>query len=80
MSSEWKNIGTIRESKKGNLYIKIDADLNAKEGDTFMLKNKKKEILESAEKGYITEERAQELIENLSFIKYTIVKPPNKDM
>jgi hypothetical protein len=80
MSKKWlNNIGTINQSKKGNLYIKINKDFNAKEGDRLVLKNKKQEILDSVQAGVITEDKGQELIEKLSFIKYVIHLPPREE-
>jgi hypothetical protein len=80
MSKEWlNNIATINESKSGNLYIKVNRDFSVKEGATLMLKNKKQEILESAQAGKISEERAQELVEKLGFIKYVIHMPPQEE-
>jgi hypothetical protein len=80
MSKEWINdIGTINKSKSGNLYIKIDKDFTVKQGQRLILKNKKEEILNSVDAGKITEERGQELIEKLHFIKYSIHLPPNEE-
>ena len=80
MSKEWINdIGTINKSKKGNLYIQLDKDVVLKKGDRLVLKNKKEEILNSVESGKITEDRGQELIEKLHFIKYSIHQPPSEE-
>ena len=74
---EWVNdLGTINESKNGKLYIKIDKEITLKKGDFISLKSKKQEILDSVESGKINEERGNELMEKLAFIKYTLHKAP----
>jgi hypothetical protein len=80
MSKVWINdIGTINKSKNGKLYIKVDKDFSVKEGDRLVLKSKKEDLLASAEAGKITEERCEELIKKLEFIKYTIHQPPRDE-
>jgi hypothetical protein len=80
MSNKWINdIGTINKAKSGNLYINIDKDFEVKKGDRLVLKSKKEEILASVESGKISEERGEELIEKLHFIKYTIHQPPRDE-
>jgi hypothetical protein len=74
----WINdVGTINKSKNGNLYINIDKGFSVNKGDRLVLKSKKQEILDSAEAGRITQERAEELLQKLEFIKYTIHVPPS---
>lgn len=78
--SKWVNdIGAIKKSKNGNLYIGIDKDIVLKSGDRLVLKSKAKEIEDSVASGKITEERGEELLEKLAFIKYTIHQPPRED-
>ena len=80
MSKTWINdIGTINKSKNGNLYINANKDFTVKKGDRLVLKSKKQEILDSVEAGRITEERGEELLTKLEFIKYTIHQPPRED-
>ena len=80
MSKEWINdIGTINKSKKGNLYIQLDKDCVMKKGDRLVLRSKKDDILKSVQTGKITEERGEELIEKLHFIKYSIHQPPSEE-
>ena len=77
-NKEWINdIGTINKSKGGKLYIKADKDFTVKKGDRLVLKSKKEEILASAEAGKISDERAEELLKKLDFVKYTIHQPPS---
>lgn len=80
MSDKWlNNIGTINESKKGNFYIKINSDIELKEGDNIIMKKKSDELKEAFEKGDLTEDRYNELSQKLSFIKYTLHKPPRNN-
>jgi len=80
MSKEWiNNIGSINKSKNGNLYISVDKDFAVKKGDRLVLKSKKLEIEDSVKAGRIDEERGEELLKKLEFIKYSIHQPPRED-
>ena len=70
---KWLNVGSILKSKKGISYIKIDQDVSLKKDDVLFLKNKQEDIKEQVERGTITEERGQELLEKLHFIKFNIL-------
>jgi hypothetical protein len=79
MSKEWINdVGTINESKQGRLYINIDKDFTVKKGDRLILKRKSDDIQQSVSAGKISEERGEELLQKLHFIKYTIHQPPEE--
>lgn len=79
MSDKWINdIGTIRLSKEDKLYIKVDKAITLEPGDVLTLRSKKDEIAQSLKAGKISEDRAEELLEKTSFIKYTIHKAPKK--
>ena len=76
-SNGWvNNVGQILESKSGKLYIKFEEDVQINKGDTLTMVRKVDEINKSVESGSISEERGEELKEKLSFIKYTLNKPP----
>lgn len=79
MSSKWDKIGDIRESKAGKLYIKIDEKFEAqiKAGDALTMINHRENVLGLVDKGFITQEEAEERLEKTSFIKYVIFKAPN---
>lgn len=79
MSNKWLTIGDIRESKAGKLYIKIDEKFEGtlKGGDALTLIKHKENILGLVDKGFITQEEADERIEKTNFIKYKIFKAPN---
>lgn len=77
MSDQWINdVGIIATSKAGQPYIKFNKDVNLKEGDRLLMKKKSDDIQEQVDAGKISEERGEELKEKLSFIKYTLTKPP----
>ena len=77
MSDEWINdVAIIATSKAGHPYVKFNKDVNLKEGDRLLMKKKSDDLDEQIASGKITEERGQVLKEKLSFIKYTLTKPP----
>lgn len=80
MSNEWLNdVGQLLKAKSGKLYIKFDKDFTVKKGDNITLKKKSDEINESFEAGKISEEKRDELLDKLSFVKYTLHKPPSSN-
>lgn len=80
MSKEWNNgVGQILESKKGRLYINILKPFSVKEGDRLVLTSKKQELQNSMAAGKLSEEKGNELLEKLKFVKYTIHQPPRDD-
>ena len=76
MSDKWINgVAEIKKSKNGNLYIDIKEDFSVSKGDRLMLKSKKQEILDNDN---LSDDRKQELLAKLEFIKYTVNIPPKK--
>ena len=80
MSGKWESIGDIRESKAGKLYIKIDENFagKLKGGDALTLVKHAENIQGLVDKGFISQDEADERIEKTSFIKYKIFKAPPK--
>jgi hypothetical protein len=79
MSNKWENdIGKLMKSKAGKLYIKFDKGVKFEEGDTIVMKKKSDELESSLEAGKINQETYERLSESLSFIKYTLHKPPRE--
>jgi len=79
-SKKWLLVGEIRVSKdKKTKYIHVPEDVQLKAGSALFLKKKSDEIDSQVEAGFITEERAEELKEKLSFITHSIYLPPPKD-
>jgi len=61
MAKEWKKIGTIRKSKSGNLYIKIDVDVNLKTGQALNLQDPRKKLDSAVEAGRMSAGKAEEI-------------------
>ena len=78
MSKEWINdVGILATSKEGKPYIKIEKDITLKAGDRLVMKSKKEAIENSVASGKITEERGEELLDKLGWIKYELHKAPS---
>ena len=80
MSEEkkWLHFGDIMKSKDGKLYIKVREDVELKKDQMIVMKKKSDQIKSQHESGFITEERMNELLEKLSFIKYELLLPPGE--
>lgn len=77
MSDKWiNNVAEIKKSKNGNLYIDVKEGFSVEKGDRLVMKSKKEEILNNRT---LSEDRKAELVEKLSFIKYTIHVPPREE-
>jgi len=76
--NEWiNNLGSICEGRDGkSLYIKVRKDVNLKEGDNLRMVKHTDEVQRKVDAGIITEEEAQQQLEKLSFVKYTLHRPP----
>lgn len=78
---KWINgVGIIAVPKAGgNLYIKIQKDIELKEGDRITLKKKEDSLREAFEAGRITQGRYEELLESQSWIKYELTRAPREE-
>lgn len=77
--SEWKKIGSIRKSEKGDLYIKIDDAVSLTKGSVMQIQDPRKRIAEAKERGKLSAEVADEMLSKVpDFIRYEIVLPPAK--
>ncbi len=56
----WNKIGTVRKSKKGSLYIKVESDVALKKDAMLTLQDPRKKLDESVASGRLTEEKAEE--------------------
>lgn len=75
MASKWKNVGTLRKSKKGGLYLKITTDIPA--GANVTLRSPQSNIEGLLEKGFITEAEADERLAKVpEYIKYELLVGP----
>lgn len=59
MAKTWKKVGTIRKSKTGGLYIKIDTDLNLKAGQSLNLQDPRKSLDSAVGAGRMSAEKAE---------------------
>jgi len=80
MSSEkakWLTFGSLRKGKDGSLYITVTEDVTLKKGASLQLQDPRKKAMAMAEKGYITEEVAQERVAKIpEYVRYDVVLPP----
>ena len=76
----WQTIGSIRKSKEGKLYFKVDEDVNLTKGSSLQLQDPRKRMTMLAEKGFLTKEAAEERIANIpEYVRYDVVIAPKKD-
>jgi len=69
----WKNVGSLRKSQKGGLYIKLTADLNLKTGSTLQLQDPRKSLDSAVAAGRMSEEKAEEIKAKIpEYVKYDI--------
>lgn len=76
---EWTEIGSICKSKANKLYIKVEKGVTLKEDSMLVLRKVSDEIKGQFERGFIDEETRDERLEKLSWKKYKILLPPDKD-
>lgn len=57
----WTKVGTLRKSKKGGFYIKLDADVTLKKDEVLNVQDPRKKLDESVEAGRLTEAKAEEI-------------------
>lgn len=88
MSQKWLNdVVQINKSKAGKIYIKFTDNSEVleefksrlKPGGMISCKSKQTELDEALEAGRISEERHEELVDKLSFIKYVGHMGPDRD-
>jgi hypothetical protein len=73
MAAKWTKIGSLRKSKNGNLYIKVDSDFSLKKDDALNLQDPRKKIASSVEAGRLEESKAEEMLSKIpDYIKYDI--------
>lgn len=75
----WVNdFGSVLTDKNNSkkFYIKIKKDVTLREGDVVHLNTIEENMNRLVKSGKITEEEAQERINKLNFIKYSLTLPP----
>lgn len=77
---QWKNVGSIRESKKGKLYIMLDDVSTLTDGIALQIEKPEVKLRRLHELGYLTDDQLEERLEKVpKFIKYEISQPPEND-
>jgi hypothetical protein len=61
----WNKIGSVRKSKSGGLYIKVDKAVTLKEGQSLQLQDPRKSIQASIENGKLSQEKGEEMLAKL---------------
>lgn len=79
-SKKWTEIGSIRMSQKGKLYIKLDSVEGLEDGVALQIEKPEDKIKRLHELGYIKDEDLEKRLEQIpSWLKYQIVLPPKQD-
>lgn len=79
MADTWKNVGSLRKSKAGGLYIKINEGVTLAKDDVLQLQDPRKKLQASIDAGRLTEEKGAEMIAKVpDFVKYDVVLAPKR--
>lgn len=79
-NKEWKKVGSLRKSQKGDNYIKIDDDVTLKKGAALQLKDPRKSLDQAVENGRMSAENAAERKAKIpDYIRYELILPPDKE-
>lgn len=79
MADTWKNVGSLRKSKSGGLYIKINEGVTLAKDDVLQLQDPRKKLQASAEAGRMSQEEATERINKIpDYVRYDVTLPPPK--
>lgn len=71
--AKWTKVGSLRKSKAGGLYIKVDANVTLKKDSALQLQDPRKKITESIEAGRLTQEKGTEMLEKVpDYIRYDL--------
>ena len=77
-NKQWKQIGSINESKKGKFYIRLTEEVSLGPDTNVMLQDPRTELDASVEAGRISAEKAEEIKAKIpSFVIYNLVLPPS---
>ena len=77
MAGKWKQVGSIRMSQKGSLYIKIEDASTIADGDALQIEKPEDKLRRLHELGYITDEQLEDRISKLpDWLKYEISQAP----
>jgi hypothetical protein len=56
----WKKVGSIRKSKKGNLYIKFDSDVTMTKDSVLQIQNPRDKVQALMKSGKLSEQEGNE--------------------
>ena len=71
--AKWTNVGSIRKSKDGKLYIKVATDVTLKKDSALQIQDPRKKLDESVTAGRLTPEKAEEMKNKIpDYIRYDI--------
>lgn len=69
----WTKVGSLRKSKSGGLYIKVDANVTLKKDSALNLQDPRKKLQSSVDAGRLTETQAEEILAKIpEYIKYEV--------
>lgn len=61
----WTKVGTIRKSKKGGLYIKVDADVKLVKDSSLQIQDPRKKIKDQVAAGKLEEAKGEERLSKI---------------
>lgn len=73
MATKWTKVGSLRKSKAGGLYIKVDADVSLKKDSALNLQDPRKSIQRGVESGKMTQDEADTKIAKVpDYIRFDV--------
>jgi hypothetical protein len=63
--AKWVKLGTIRKSKKGSLYIKVDNDVKLLKNSALQIQDPRKKIKDQVASGKLTEAQGEERLSKI---------------
>lgn len=78
MSEKRRSVATIRESKKGNLYLHFEQNVKFFAKQTLFINSKEESIKNLIKLGKLTEEAGKDILEKYGYIKYELFVPEKK--
>lgn len=74
MAKTFTKVGSLRKSQKGGLYIKLDADVTLKAGESLNLQDPRKSLDEAVAAGRMSEEKAESIKAKIpEYVKYDVI-------
>jgi hypothetical protein len=63
--AKWIKLGTIRKSKKGGLYIKVDTDIKLLKDSALQIQDPRKKVKDQVASGKLTEAQGEERLSKI---------------